>query len=112
LPLGDAERLTDGLAQVGVLIFPQQVFGLVADHKVGAAGNAEFDVHDRRDGAGQVLVALVDADPAGDQPVVQLFELGHPGANLLLCPFRAFDIVKGDFQRHLQHRKLHILGAF
>ena len=84
----------------------------MADHEVGAAGNAEFDVHDRRDGAGEVLGALVDADPAGDQPVVQLFEIGHPLADLLLGPFRAFDIVKGDFQRHLQHPELHILGAF
>jgi hypothetical protein len=95
-----------------MLILPQQVLGLVADHQVGAAGNAEFDVDDRRDGAGAVLGALVDADPAGDQPVVELFEVGHPGADLLLGPFRAVDIVKCDFQRHLQHAELHILGAF
>jgi hypothetical protein len=80
LPLSDAERLVDGLVQVGVLVFAQQMVGLVADHEFGATGNAEFDVHDRRDGAGEVLGALIDPNPARDQPVVEPFELGDPCA--------------------------------
>ena len=86
--------------------------GLVADHEFGATGNAEFDVHDRRDGAGEVLGALIDPNPARDQPVVKPFELGDPSADFPLRPRRTFDIMKGDFQWHLQHRRLHILGAF
>jgi hypothetical protein len=40
----------------------------------------------RGDRAGEVLGALVDPDPAGDQPVIELFEIGHPGADFLLRP--------------------------
>src|SRR5262249_37697379 len=97
------------LCRSGVLVLAQQVVGLVADHEISATGNAEFDVHDRRDGAGEVLGALIDAPPARDQPVVKPFELGDPSADFLLRPLRTFDIMKGDFQRHLQ---LHILGVF
>ena len=95
-----------------MLILPQQVLGLVADDEVTVAGNAELDMDDRRDRSGAVLGALVDPDPAGDQPVVELFEIGNPGADLLLRPVGACDIVEGDFERHLQHGKLHIFGAF
>jgi hypothetical protein len=37
-------------------------------------------VHDRRDGAGEVLGALIDPNPARDQPVEEPFELGDPCA--------------------------------
>jgi hypothetical protein len=76
----------------------------MANYEVGTAGNAEFDVNDRRNRAGQILGALVDPDPAGDQPVIKLFEVGDAAADLLLRPVRALDVMKGDFQRHLHHR--------
>jgi hypothetical protein len=98
--------------QVRVPIFAQQVLGLVAHHEVATAGNAELDVHHRRDRAGQVLGALIDPDPAGDEPRIKPLEICDPGADFLLRPLRARDIMEGDFQRHLQHRSLHILGAF
>ena len=64
LPLGDAERLVDGILQIRVLVLSQEVVGLVADHEVGTAGNAELDSHNRRNGPGEVLGALIDAHAA------------------------------------------------
>jgi hypothetical protein len=69
-------------------------------------------MHDRRDRPGAVLGALIDADPAGIEPTVKPFELRDPGADFLLRPPRAWDIMEGDLERHLQHRELHIFGAF
>ena len=111
-PLGNAERLVDGFVQVRVLVLAQQVLGFVADDEVAAAGNTELNVDHRRDGAGEILGALIDPHPARDQPVVELFEIGDPRSDLLLRPIGTFDIVEGDLQRYLQHRRLHILGAF
>ena len=88
------------------------MIGLVADHQVAAAGNAELDMDHRRDRAAAVLRALVDADTAGGEPVVELFEVGDASADLLLRPSRTFDVMEGDFERYLQHRRLHIFGAF
>jgi hypothetical protein len=47
-----------------------------------------------------------------DQPVVELFQVGDPRSDFLLRPIGTFDIMESDLQRHLQHRRLHILGAF
>ena len=88
LSRGDAERLVDRLVQVGVPVLAQQVIGLVADHEVAAAGNAELDMDHRRDRAAAILRALVDADAAGGEPVVELFEVGDASADLLLRPSR------------------------
>src|SRR4029453_15086278 len=71
LALGDAERLIDRLVEIGMPVLAQQMLGLVADHEIAAAGNAELDMHDRRDGAGAILGALVDAHPARDQRVIK-----------------------------------------
>src|SRR5262245_5237180 len=95
-----------------MLVFPQEVLGLVADDEIVAAGNAEFDVDHRGNGAAQILGALVDAHPAGDEPAVDPLQVGDPGANFLLRPLRTFDIMKRDLQRNLKHRRLHILGTF
>jgi hypothetical protein len=95
-----------------VPVLAQQMLGLVADDEVTVAGNSELDMHDWGDRSGAVFGALVDPDPAGDQAVVELFEIGNPGADLLLRPVGACDIMEGDFERHLQHRQLHTFGAF
>ena len=101
LPLRDPKGLVDGFMQVGMLILPQQVVGLVTDDEVGAAGDAELDVDDRRNGAGQVLGPLVDVNPAGGEPVENSLEVRHALPDFRLCPVRAFEIVEGDFERHL-----------
>src|SRR5262245_62085017 len=93
-------------------VFPQEVLGLVADHEITAAGNAELDMDNRGNGAGAILGALGNADPAGDEPAVNALEVGDPGANFLLRPLRTFDIIKRDLQRNWKNRRIHILGAF
>src|SRR6476661_4549986 len=93
-------------------VFPQEVLGLVADDEIVAAGNAELDVHHWGNGAAQIPGALVDSDPAGDEPAVDPLQVGDPGANFLLRPLRTFDIMKRDLQWNLKHRRLHILGTF
>src|SRR5215510_16029767 len=44
LTFGQPERLHDGMVQIGVPIFPQQMLGLVADHDMLAAGKPELDM--------------------------------------------------------------------
>src|SRR5262249_41784019 len=112
LPLGDAKGFVDRLVQVGMPIFPQQVLGLAADQALPAAVNAELDMDDRRNGAGEVLATLVDPHPAGDEAVVEPLEIGDPLPDLPFRLLRALDVVEGDLERHLQHRRLHIFGAF
>src|SRR5215472_16822509 len=73
----------------------------MADHEIAAAGNSEFDAHDGRDRAGYILGALVDADPAGGEPLINFFKVGNAGPDFILGTFRSLDIVKGDFKRHL-----------
>ena len=89
LPLGDAERLVDRLVQVGPLILPHEVVGLVADHDVVAAGDAELDMDHRRDGAGVVVGPLVDADAARGQAVINPLQIRDPRANFAFRPIRA-----------------------
>ena len=70
LPFGKAERLDDGMVQIGMLVLAQQVFGLVADQKVLAPGKPELDVHHRRDGVTGIDRALLDPYPTGNQSTV------------------------------------------
>ena len=95
-----------------MLVFAQETFGLVTHDDIGASGDAELDAHHRRDCAGQVLGALVDADPTRDQPVVKPFQLGDARPDLPLRLFRAWNVMEGDLERNLQHRLLHTFGAF
>src|SRR5579872_2652557 len=74
---------------------------LVAYHEILAARNAELDPHHRRNRAGAVRCALIDADAAGVQPPIEPLQLGDVGANLALGPLGTVDIVEGDFERHL-----------
>jgi hypothetical protein len=99
--------LVDGIAQVGTLISAQQVLRLVTDNQVLVAGDPKLDAHYRRNGAGAVLGALVDADAAGDEPPIDFFELGDAAADLVLRPFRAFGVVECDLQWHLHGPDLH-----
>jgi hypothetical protein len=101
--LGDPECLVDGLVQVGTLVLAQQVVGLVTDDEIAVAGNPHFNMHNRRNGPGEILVALIDPHPARGQPVIASLQLGDPGANFLLYGWRAFEVVKRDFKRNLQH---------
>jgi hypothetical protein len=101
LPLCDAERLVDGPVQVGPLIFAHEVVGLVTDHNIVAAGNAELDVDHRRDGAGVVAGALVDTDTTGGQAVINPLQVRDPRANLGFGPIRMVDVVKSHFEGHL-----------
>ena len=50
-----------------------------------------------------VCLTVVDADPAGDQPVIHAFQIGDARANFLFGPLGTLDIVKGDFE-HLHGR--------
>jgi len=61
LALGDPERLVDGIAQIRTLEFLQQMIRFVTHNDILAAGNAQLDVHDRRDGVVAIAGALVDA---------------------------------------------------
>jgi hypothetical protein len=47
-----------------VPVLAQQVLGLVADDQIAVPGNTELDVDDGRDGAGEILGALIDPNPA------------------------------------------------
>jgi len=54
------------------------------------------------DVAGAVLlVQRLDRDPARDQPVIELVELGHALADLGLDGFGGLDIVERDLERLL-----------
>src|SRR5262249_15212956 len=89
-----------------------QMIGLVADHKVAAARDAQLDMNHGRNGTGEVLGALVDAYAAGSEPAVEPLQVGDPGADFLFRPLRAVDVVESDFQRDLQHRVPSILRLF
>ena len=101
--LGDPECLVDGFVQVGTLVLAQQVVGLVTDDDIAVSGNPHLNMHNRRNGPGEILVALIDPHPARGQPVIASLQLGDPGANFLLYGWRAFEVVKRDFKRNLQH---------
>ena len=76
LALGDAERLVDGVVQIGRLEFALQVIRLVRHHDVVVAGQADLDPHHRRNGVARVVGALIDAHAAGRQAIVDAL----PGA--------------------------------
>src|ERR1700730_13847874 len=99
--LGNAKRFMDRLAQIGMLKFAFEMFGLVADDPVLMAGNTELDPHHRRNSARGVLRPLVDANAAGNQAAIQILQVGDTVANEFLRPFLAFGIVERDFQGHL-----------
>lgn len=88
----------DRIAQIGTLKFAFEMFGFVTDDKLLVTRNAKFDPHYRRNCAGAVFGALVDANPAGNQPIVDVLQYGDACANKVLRPFLAFDIVVPDFQ--------------
>jgi len=77
------------------------MFGFVTDDQFPMARNAELYPHHGRNCARAVFRALVDANPAGNQPAVDFLQFGDACANKLLRPFRAFGIVERDFQGHL-----------
>jgi hypothetical protein len=110
-PLGDAKGFMGRITQIGSLEFPFEMFGFVTDDQFLMARNAELDPHHGRNCAGAVLRALVDANPAGNQPAVDFLQFGDTCANKVLRPFRAFDIVerdlKGDLHGSLRAIKQH-----
>ena len=97
-PLGNAKGFMDRIAQIGTLEFAFEMFGFVTDDKFPMARNAELDPNHGRNCAGGVFRALVDANPAGNQPTVDFLQFGDARANKLLRPFHAFDIVERDLQ--------------
>ena len=97
------------LLQVGTLEFALQVFRLVADDEIGAAGNAELDADHRRDGVGGIRRALVDAHAAGGETIVDLLEIVDVLADLHLGPIRAGDVVERDLDDgRLDGGRLHV----
>ena len=48
-PLSNMKGFVNGVLQVGPLVFPLQMLGLVAHHKRPMARNLEFDAHNGRD---------------------------------------------------------------
>src|SRR3984893_9331577 len=70
--LGNAKRFMDRLAQIGMLKFAFEMFGLVTDDDLLMAGNAELDPHHRRYSAGTVLRPLIDANAAGSQAAIPI----------------------------------------
>src|SRR5215471_2348147 len=101
LPLGLSKSLVDRAPQVGMLVLSQEVIGFVADHDFAVPRYAKLDPHHRRDRPAHVLGALVDPNPAGNEPLIDFFQVGDAGADFLLGLFRSLDVVEGDFKRHL-----------
>src|ERR1700687_1406561 len=99
--LGNAKRLMDRVAQIGMLKFAFEMFGLVTDDDLLMAGDNQVDWHHRRNSAGTVLRPLIDANAAGNQAAIQILQVGDTVANKFLRPFLAFGIVERDFQGHL-----------
>jgi len=110
-PLGNTKGFMDRVAQIRTLEFAFEMFGFVTDDKFLMARNTELDTHHGRDCAGAVFRALVDANPAGNQPTVNFLQFGGACANKLLRPFRAFDIVERDLQGHL-HGSLRAIDKY
>lgn len=73
-PLGNAKGFMDRIAQIGTLEFAFEMFGFVTDDQFLMAWNAELDPHHGRNCAGAVFRALVDANPAGNQPAVDFLQ--------------------------------------
>jgi hypothetical protein len=104
LTLGDAESLVDRVVQIRALESQLQAVGLVRDHQILAARYADLDPHHRRDGIVCIGGTLIDAHPAGREPVVNRFQIVHAGADFLLGPIQALHIVEGDFEGDLHRR--------
>src|SRR5436853_6169456 len=100
-PLGDTESFVDGLVQVRMLIFAQQMVRLMTDNNVAVTGNAELDVDHWGNRSGDVFGALVDAYPAGNQAVIEPLQIGNPGPDLFLGALGTLDVMKGNFERNL-----------
>ena len=75
-PLGNAKGFMDRIAQIGPLEFAFEVFGFVTDNQFLVARDSELDPHHGRNCAGVVFRALVDANPAGNQPAVDFLQFG------------------------------------
>src|ERR1700687_965786 len=60
--LGNAKRLMDRVAQIGMLKFAFEMFGLVTDDDLLMAGNTALHGHHRRDSGGTVFLPLIDAN--------------------------------------------------
>jgi len=71
------------------LEFAFKMFGFVTDDQFPMARNAELYPHHGRNCARAVFRALVDANPAGNQPAVDFLQFGDACAIKLLRPFRA-----------------------
>ncbi len=95
--LRDAERLVDRVVQIRRLEFALQVPGLVRHHDILGARHADLDMHDRRDGAVLVLVALIDPHAASRQPVIDALEAGDMISDHRLSVFGRVNIMKSDF---------------
>ena len=87
------------------------MFGFVTDDQFPMARNAELYPHHGRNCARAVFRALVDANPAGNQPAVDFLQFGDACAIKLLRPFRAFGIVERNFQGYL-HGSLRALERY
>ncbi len=102
----------DRITQIGTLEFAFEVSGFVTHDQFVVARDAELDAHHGQNCAGGVFCALFDANPAGNQPAVDILQFGNARANKVLRPFRAFDIVEGDLQGHLHGSLPAIKQAF
>jgi hypothetical protein len=86
LPLGNPECLIDRVMQIGPLKFPLQVVRLMSNHDILVAGQPYLDTDHRRNRLMRVVGALIDPNPAGGQPLVDVFEPGNVVSDFVFSP--------------------------
>src|SRR3546814_9395348 len=86
--------------QVRILIALVDVVRRLADHQL-LSGHRQFYVHLVDVAVPVLLVRLLHADAAGDEPWVESFQHGYPLPDALLRCFRTVEVVEPDLQSHL-----------
>jgi hypothetical protein len=74
---------------------------LVGDNDILVAGQADLYPHDRRNRLMSIVRALVHANAAGSQSLVDFFKAGNVIADFVFSPIGMLDIVKRNFEGDL-----------
>jgi hypothetical protein len=102
-PLGDAKRLGDGVAQIGLLVLALQMLGLVRDHDIVVGGKADLDAHHRGNAVARVDRPLLDAHAARND-FVNALKPRDMLADVFFGPIGFFEVVEHDFEWDLHRR--------